>query len=137
MASLEPQPSAREDWNGESKNCIDGSRITFCLLEGRQAQSMGRAPWISARFANTSVHSVVLTIFAPWGGLKFAPFEVWLGGAFGDQKTRCSLAHGGTKEPSHGGAPTIADCLGATHDHVTLLQVRHACRPPPSTNAQR
>lgn len=112
------------EWTSGSDNCVDQSRMTFCLIEGKQAAARGQAAWLSARVqAHARIDSVHLLIFRPWGGLAVAPYEVWAGDTFGDARQQCSLRHGGETEPSHGGIPAIADCHGARHSFVTIRQL--------------
>lgn len=82
--------------------------------------------------AGSRIDSVSLYMYRPWGGITFAPYEVWLGDGFGQLTRQCTVLNrtqgggrrgGGYEEPSHGGAPSTALCDGAAHDYVTLLQL--------------
>jgi len=125
------------EWTSGSGNCVDGSRMTFCLLEGREAAAQGQQAWLSAHVQlpldsperGGGVHSVAITIYKPWdSGDFFAPFEVWLGDSMGDQKHRCNTSH---VEPSHTGAPAFVGCRHITtgvlaiaqHRFVTVVQI--------------
>ena len=125
------------EWTSGSANCVDGSRMTFCLLEGREAAAQGQKTWLSAHVQlpvdsperGGGVHSVAITIYKPWDrGDFFAPFEVWLGDSMGDQKHRCNTSH---MEPSHTGAPAFVGCRHITtgvlaiaqHRFVTVVQI--------------
>ncbi len=125
QAAALPESSAVDEhgeWTSGSNNCVDGSRMTFCLIEGRQAAEQA---WLSARFVNDDARSmrslqVAVTLYKPWGG-KFAPYEVWLGDSLGDRQHWCNTSH---VEPSHHGAPASIVCHDAVHHtFATVVQI--------------
>lgn len=80
--------------------------------------------WLSVRIPEGKpVHSVEITIYQPWGGLQVAPYQVWLGDAFGQQKFKC-FTENPQREPSHGGIPAVSTCFNeSTYNYVTILQL--------------
>ena len=117
------------EWTSGSDQCIDGSRMSFCLVDGTLAAAQGQMAWLSAQVQPPSaqsavaIHSVDLTLYHIWSG-RFAPFEVWLGDGFGALQKRCNVSGegGGHTEPSHFGVPLSADCHSGRHAFVTLRQ---------------
>ena len=119
------QESARRD--GKNQNCVDGSRMTFCLPEPAKGESEAGddgGPWLSVRVKPGSViDTVAIFVYQPWDSdYALSPYEVHAGDSYGDTAAggeACALQEGRV-EPGHGGVPAIALCGGVAREYVTV-----------------
>ena len=120
------QESARRD--GKNQNCVDGSRMTFCLPEpaakGEGSEAGDGGPWLSVRVKPGSViDTVAIFVYQPWDSdYALSPYEVHAGDSYGDTAAggeACALQEGRV-EPGHGGVPAIALCGGVAREYVTV-----------------
>ena len=135
----DPDPNA---FYGANK-CIDGSRTTNC----KSAQSYGADNWLSVRVEGNGIGFVSIYLYRAGPGNRLAPYEIWVGSAYGDMdSTRgamsCSSILGDvgpllqrqsptlTRMPTSG-SPVIVACAPNKASYITLL---HKGREPLSVS---
>lgn len=113
-----------------AQRCIDGSRITSCAS---QASSDGSLNWLSVQIAKGArVRSVAIYAgaSAETSEVLLAPFELWVGNAFGDMSSssavQCGNGNAPFAEPDNPkkDVPLWMGCQDARGTHVTLATNR-------------
>lgn len=137
-------------WNGNAASreywadkCIDGSVVSGCL------SAVYKEPpekWFSARISDARdraqpplVSRVAIYLYKPWGGMRLAPFEVWLSSVPG-AVAPTAIAEGDTAavrgdaalcagpvmdEPPHDGSAVVLECGASAIAAQRMLGLAH------------